>query len=156
VGRSRPAQEGSGRQQTQGHSISRSIQMNTFTACWALCEHAALSWLHIQSFAIQVCAITAVGLHSCMRILHLFSLVVIGLTIVYKAHPDGCGRKYTFLPRLRFYPVRASALVIHVALVHACVKPALPGCAVLCCLSTSFCLSCVAGYMCTDTAHFTL
>ncbi len=33
-----------------------------------------------------------------------YSLVVIGL--VYKAYPDGCRNEYTFLPRLRPYPVR--------------------------------------------------
>jgi hypothetical protein len=36
-------------------------------------------------------------------------LVVIGL--VYKAYPDGCRHKYTFLPRLRPYPVRGHQLL---------------------------------------------
>jgi len=37
------------------------------------------------------------------------SLVVIGL--VYKAYPDGCRHKYTFLPKPRPYPVRGHWLL---------------------------------------------
>ncbi len=37
------------------------------------------------------------------------SLVMIGL--VNKAYPDGCRHKFTFLPRLRPYPVRGHRLL---------------------------------------------
>jgi len=31
--------------------------------------------------------------------------------LVYKAYPDGCRHKYTYLPRLRPYPVRGHRLL---------------------------------------------
>ncbi len=39
----------------------------------------------------------------------VFDLVVIGL--LYKAYPNGCGHKFTFLPRLRPDPMRGHRLL---------------------------------------------